>query len=197
MVGIPDGQIVGEGLALLLAAGGTRDDLDGRLGISVWRLGTAIVHLVVVDWPQASVEVFMRKDLHVDAVLVEQILQAEPLEHGQTLANVRLQLAIAIVLLVVAAVHRSMTVGDDPRTFGPILGQIGLGQVTFQPLELLGQQLEAIAEEVVDLRGEGDKVHGSQVEAVPQAVRFAGHIEAGAIVGEVAVMGQSKLGLNS
>jgi len=112
------------------------------------------------------------------------------LDHPEAIDDLALLLAVAIVLFVVAAVHRSVTVGDDPRAFGPILGQIGLGQVAFQPLELLGQQLEAIAEKVVDLRGEGDKVHGSQVEAVPQAVRFAGHIEAGAIVGEVAVMGQ-------
>jgi len=80
-----------------------------------------------------------------------------------------------------------VAVGNDPRSLGPVLGQIRLGQVALQPLELLGQQLEAIAEKVVDLCGEGDEVHGSQVEAIPQTIRFAWHIEAGAVIGEVAV----------
>lgn len=134
---IPLGQLIGEGFPILVATRRAGDDLNGRLRISVGCLAAAVVDLEVVNGPQASVEMLMGKELHIDTMLIEQILQTEPLETGQTLPYVCLQIAIAVVLLVIAAIHRPMAVGDDPRTLGTILGQIGLGQITFQPVELL------------------------------------------------------------
>lgn len=187
---IPLGQHIGEGLPILVAARRAGYDLNGCLGIGIRCLAAAVEDLEVVDGPQAGVEMFVGKELNVYAMLIEQVLQSEPIETRQTLADVRFQLLITVVFLVVAAVHGPMTIRNDPRTLGSILGRIGLGQIAFQPLELLGQQLHAVIDEVVDLRGEGHKVHRSHVEAVPQAVSLAGHIEAFAIVGEVAAGGR-------
>lgn len=128
---IPLGQHIGKGFPILVAARRAGDDLNGRLGISVGCLAAAVVDLEVVNGPQASVEMLMGKELHIDTMLIEQILQTEPLETGQTLPYVCLQFAIAVVFLVIAAVHRPMAVGDDPRTLGTILRQIGLGQIPF------------------------------------------------------------------
>lgn len=190
---IPLGQHFGEGFPILVAARRAGNDLDGCLGISIRCFAAAVEDLKVVDGPETSIEMFVGKELHIDAMLVEQILQAEPPETRQTLTDVRLQLLIAVVFLVVTAVHGPMTIGNDPRTLGSILWQIGFGQIALQPLELLGQQLHAVIEEIVDLRGEGHKVHGAHVEAVPQTVSLTGHIEALAIIGEVAA-GRKRVG---
>lgn len=74
--------------------------------------------LVVVDRPQTLVRMLMRPDLDVDAVLVEQRLQPEEMRERQPDADQRFAVR-AIVVVVVAAVHRPMAEGDDPRSLGP------------------------------------------------------------------------------
>jgi len=127
----------------------------------------------------------MGPDGHVHAKLVEQRFQAEHVNKGPTHSSERLRVG-AIVVVLVAAVHRPMAVHDDPWTLGPIRWQIGLGQILAQPVELENQRLQAVVEKVVDLRADAHEVNGSQIEAVEQVIRASRHAEAGTIVREVA-----------
>lgn len=52
--------------------------MDWSLRVCVWLVPTAVVDLVVVDWPEPLVGVFMRPQLQVNSILVEQILKPKP-----------------------------------------------------------------------------------------------------------------------
>lgn len=92
-----------------------------------------------------------------------------------------------IVAVVVAAVHRTMTIGYDPWTLGTILWPVGLHQILLEPFVLHHNGLDAELCEVVNLRAEADEVHWAEVEAVEEIIRAAGHTEAVYVMREVAV----------
>lgn len=128
----------------------------------------------------------VRPQLHVYAVLVEEWLETKEIQDGQTLADDCLVIG-TVVAIVIAAVHRTMAIGYDPRTLGAVLRLGGLDQVTFEPLILHDNRLDAVLCEIVDLGAKANKVHRSQVEAVEQIVRAAWHAESIDIVREIAV----------
>jgi len=108
---------------------------------------------------------FVGPQLHIHAVLVEEWLQAKEIQHGQSLSHNGLVIG-AVISVVIAAVHWSMAIGDDPRTLPAVLGFVCLDQIPLQPVVLHDDLLDPELGEVVDLRAETDKVHRSQVKAV-------------------------------
>ena len=84
-----------------------------------------------------------------------------------------------------AAVHRSVTNENDPGLFGTVLRQVSLFQILDEPVVLVGNHLDPVVEEVVELGGDADEVDGSNVEAVEHVFGVPGHGEPGLVVAEV------------
>ena len=73
-------------------------------------------HLVVVDWPETFVAVFVGPDFRIHAIFVEEIFQTEKVCDWESYPN-QCFVSWAIRGVVVRTVHRSVAVGYDPRTF--------------------------------------------------------------------------------
>lgn len=127
----------------------------------------------------------MGPQFDIDAVLVEERLQAKEIQAGQTLAHDSLMIG-AIVAVVVAAVHRPMAIGDDPWTLGAILWPGGHQQIALQPIILHDNRLETELRKIVHLGAEANKVNRSEIEAIEQVIRAARHAESIDIVREIA-----------
>jgi hypothetical protein len=63
-----------------------------------------------------------------------------------------------------AAVHRLVTHGNDPRSYGSVLRAVGLNQVSLQPIVLPLDVVVGVAP-VVDFSVKADDVHWAQVPA--------------------------------
>ena len=76
-------------------------------------------NLSVIYGPESFVGVFVGPDSEVDAVLIEQLLQTQPVEVRNSAADQTLVLP-AVVRVVVGAVHRAVAEHNDPGTPGAI-----------------------------------------------------------------------------
>lgn len=124
----PLGYLTLERFSTLFAARRASDEMHWRTWILIRRAQRSIAHLVVINRPQSLVRVLVRPDGHIHTVLIEQWFQPEHMHEGPTDSGQCLRVG-AIVIVLVAAVHRSMAIDNDPRSLGTILRQIGLFQI--------------------------------------------------------------------
>jgi hypothetical protein len=157
----------------LVVARAADEQVGGGHCVHVVRLGHALVHGVV-----ALVAVHVAGEVHVDAVLVEQVLHR------------RLEVSVDGVSLVHGVVARS----EDPRAHIALL--VGLDEVVLQPGELVaeasaGQHVAGLlcGAGVAGLSVDRDEVRVAEVEGVVHVEHAAalrgGHAEAVVVGGEV------------
>lgn len=124
---------------------------------------------IIVDGQIASKEVLVSKELQVDTLIVEQLLQAKLQRalgvsvHVHSLAQLAtLQLESLVLVRTIGDVERFVCHGNDPRPLGAVL--VGALEVLLDETILPFDLLPSILGVVVEFRGEHQKVSRSNVD---------------------------------
>lgn len=127
----------------------------------------------------------MGPNLQIDRVIVQQLLQSEDVQEREADPGQSLVMR-AVVVVQVAAVHRTVAHDDDPWALRSIFGEIRGQEVVLQPLVLEHHGFYSVIHEVVYFCRDGNEMDGTYVYAVHETLRTAGHAETFSVVAEIA-----------
>lgn len=111
--GTPIWHIIHKRCMLFFTTSRTSCYMNRSTWICVWRIMRAIVHFVIVHWPQPLVGMFVSPNFHIHTVIIEKIFQSEKVCQWKSDAQHRFIL-LTIIIADIATVHGPMAKCDDP-----------------------------------------------------------------------------------
>lgn len=91
------------------------NNVNRCLWVCVWKLSWSIFHGVVIEWKEPFIAVLVSPDFNVNTVIVKEFFQSDLFVVRETNTN-SIFSNCAIVAVLIAAVHWSVTIGNDPWT---------------------------------------------------------------------------------
>ena len=140
----------------------------------------SIVYMIVIDWEQPLVVVFVSIELEVDPIFVEQILQTvfegTVSSHFDTFPqSVPLKagpIDIRALVVLGLAVHRFVSHSYNPRSLASVLRSVGLPELCLQPVVLIPYLIPTELMVIIEFCAEGQDTCRPYCETVVMVIHL-------------------------
>jgi len=151
-----------ESVRVLLASGGSGNDMNGCGRIDV-RLSGNVVNHAIIYWIHSFVRMFMSPKFQIYAIIVKQRFQSVGVNVRNTTSD-NTFVSCAIVRVVIWTIHRSMSHRNYPGYIFSV--HLSLLQIIFQPCKLIYDLLPTKIDIIIHFRTKTDNMSRSNIKTV-------------------------------